>query len=786
VTSAANARPAVSLRRSLLLLLLGALAYVAVVGLVLVVRITPATERLTRESEGVVYEFENSEQRIVRLDVVHREVIAQLDSATRGHASLEALGELREQLERMEESAHTLERLSAPSGERSRLRDTLVQGVLHESALRSALLGAAAAIEIADLPAAARLLRNAENAARPVHANLNNATTIALDDVRREEDALADTASNSATLVIVWFAAGALFFPMIVLFLRRRLDAPLAEMDHALTRVTAGDFDVDLQAPVNDEIGRLAQHFNRMVDVLRQRASEEQERSALESARRTRAILDAALDAVVVIDEQGAIREWSPQAETTFGWRRDEVIGKSVADVIYPEEARGDLARGLKRFGEGAATPMLGRRVETTAVRRDGTRIPVELAITPLHHAGHTEFSAFIRDVGEQRRLEMELRHAQKMEAVGQLAGGIAHDFNNLLTGIIGYADLMQRDDQASPQQREDAAAIMATAQRGAELARGMLTMARRSHGKREAVDVDRVTQEVVDLFSRTMDRRIELAVQLRAAAQVRGDRSQLSNAILNLALNARDAMPDGGRLTIGSRIDQLDAAFCASHSNEATAGDYLALTVSDTGIGMSDDVRARIFEPFFTTKAAGEGTGLGLAMVYGTVQAHRGMVTVESSPGLGTTFTLYLPVEGADKEEDSGPTRDVRKGRGRVLIVDDEDGVRKVAQRLLTKMGYTVETARDGQEAVDLIREDPRRCDLVLLDNNMPRMTGRDAAKIIRDIRPDLPLVLATGYFEAYVDAASTFGVFNGAIAKPYDLSTLSKTIAAHLKHLA
>ena len=495
---------------------------------------------------------------------------------------------------------------------------------------------------------------------------------------------------------------------------------------------------------------------------------------------RTRLILDAALDAVVVIDAHGLVREWNPRAAETFGWSREEAIGQLVSDLIMPPESRPAHIGGIRRYAAGGEPRMLNRLVETTAMRRDGTHFPVELTITPIERHGEVEFSAFIRDVGERHRIERELREAQKLDAIGQLAGGVAHDFNNLLTAILGSAELIRRDAEASPQLREDAALIASVAKRGAQLARSLLTLARRGHEQTEAIHMEEVLQEVVEIISRTFDRRIALGIDVAPGAHVvRGDRSLVANAILNLAINARDAMPEGGALTLSVRRRSLDSTFTARHLGAVQPGPFIEVTVRDTGVGMTQDVRSRIFEPFFTTKSREQGTGLGLAMVYGTVRAHQGVIEVESEPGRGSSFRIFLPADAVAAAEPQPPDVPAVTGRGRVLLVDDEPDVLRVGVRLLVSLGYSVTQAADGVDAVSKVQDDPQLFDVVILDGNMPRMTGQEAAKQIRRLRPGLPLVLATGFFEPDAEARFEADGFAGAIAKPYSRETLARELS-------
>lgn len=778
-------RPAVTLRAALITLLLGALFYVAVAGGLQLVYIGPAASRLQRESLGLMAEYRDAEQRVTALDSAERRVARLFDKSRTGTLSLAALEAERLTLQSLEENARILERLTSPSASTVELRALLGNGVQNEAAFRLALLACVAALELRETDAAERMLARAQAIQQPVRALRRQATEIALRDLNRQEATLAETAQWSSRLVTIWLVLGALSLPFLFVFLRRRLYQPLAELDRGLARIAAGDYHLSLSALADDEFGRVADHFNRMTRMLQRRASEEEERTQLESAARTRAILESALDAVVVIDDKGAIQEWNRQAEIAFGWSRTEVLGRMLETVIIPEELRSSHRRGLAGAQERSSAVMVGRRFETKALRRDGSRFQVELAISELQGHDRREYSAFIRDITEQRRLEAELRRSQKMDAVGRLAGGIAHDFNNLLTTIIGFADLLKANPELGAQARDDAESIQSAAQRGADLARRMLAVGRSSPDHHERVNIDAIVREMVALFTRSVDRRIEISLDLRAGeATIRGDASLLSNALLNLALNARDAMPAGGRMTVTTSVTTLDATFCARQPGQATPGEYVALVIADSGAGMSEETRARIFEPFFTTKPAGEGTGLGLAMVYGTVHSHRGLITVDTALDVGTTFSIYLPVnQSVDNAEVQSAPR-LQTGRGRILLVDDEPQIRRVAMRILKSLGYQVDTANDGLDAVERVEATPDAWDLIVMDGNMPRMSGHDAALRIRELRPTLPIVLATGYFDASAKALAAKEVFSAVLAKPYDTASLSKAVAATLAH--
>ncbi|HTL05414.1 MAG TPA: PAS domain S-box protein [Gemmatimonadales bacterium] len=896
------------LRSTLLAIWVAALVYVAVIGGLIVFRISPAATTLQQQSRGILDEFQGSQQRAELLESVTT-ALQVLASPAADPVGLDSLESFRLRLQATADSSHALERLASALGGTREMRRILVNAVNDEMRLRVAILAAIAALELDDRANGARALEHADSLVQPLRRALNTATSLALLDVNAHESALAGTARTAVRLVWVWLLGGLVAIPLLAAFFRRRLYAPLAALDRGLARVAAGDLEAQVAAQRTDELGRLAEHFNRMTGVLRLRASEEEQRTADEMVARTRLILNAALDAVIVMDAGGNIREWNPQAELVFGWPRAEVLGRPLAATIVPPESRDPHTAGLAHFAATGHGPILNRRFETEALRRDGSRFPVEIAIVPIRRGKELEFSGFVRDITErkasraalmaseeryraafeqasvgmaevspegrylrvnrafeeitgrsaeelrgmsfeaithpddlgedrevlrgifsggtqavrrekryvrkdgsiawvdlasapvrdsagepayaltvvqdvtaQKRLESDLIQAQKLDAVGRLAGGIAHDFNNLLTGIIGYADLLSLEEGASPRVRHDAGAIIATAQRGAALARNLLTLARRSPDRSERVDLHDVAREVVELIRRTFDRRIAIRLDLAPSPPIlAGDRSQLTNALLNLALNARDAMTDGGTLTIATRRVTLDAGFCARHAEPVSPGAFAALTVGDTGMGMSPDTRSRIFEPFFTTKPVGKGTGLGLALVYGTVRSHGGLIEVDSAAGAGSTFTLFLPeqndaVAGAPADP-GGPLR----GAGRILLVDDEETVRHVVGRMLAHLGYRVSTAADGEEAVERVRAEPGAFDLVILDGNMPRLPGRAAARRIRALDPAVPLLLATGY----LDPGAADGVredgFNGAIAKPYNLNELSRVVAQY-----
>jgi PAS domain S-box-containing protein len=416
------------LRTTLLALSLAVLIYVALIGGVIVFGISPSASRLQGRSTGLLAEYEGSQHRARRLDLARTDIRELLEEARSGPVAPDSLTAIRLGLQATADSARTVERVAMSLGDSPRLRGILTNSIADESRLRGALLGAIAAIELGELAMAERILGDADSVDRSLNRALGAATAVALQNVTLHEGALAETAGNAARLVWIWLAAGLLAVPLVAMFFRRRLYAPLSELDRGMARVAAGDLEVHLTPERDDELGRLRGHFNEMTGVLRQRASEAEQRTADETAARTRLILDAALDAVIVMDMEGRIREWNPQAEVVFGWARAEVLGRCLADTVIPPELRAGHVSGLARYLSTGQASILGRRLEIDAMRRDGSRFPVELAVIPIHHGKQLEFSAFLRDITQRRASAAALTASEERyrAAFEQAAVGMA------------------------------------------------------------------------------------------------------------------------------------------------------------------------------------------------------------------------------------------------------------------------------------------------------------------------------------------------------------------------
>ncbi len=503
---------------------------------------------------------------------------------------------------------------------------------------------------------------------------------------------------------------------------------------------------------IRDGDGDMRWHEGSVLDFTERHMVEEALRA---SEARKGAMLEAAIDAVIVMDASGRITEFSPAAERTFGHRRDDVIGQELAEILVPPDLRERHRAGLARYLATGDAAILGRRVELRAMRSDGQQIPVEVAINRIDQPGPPMFTGYVRDISAQRHLEASLRQAQKMDAIGELAGGVAHDFNNMLTVIDGFSTLLLDELETNDARRELVEEIQRATARAANLTGQLLSVSRRQALRLQPFDLNKLVTDLHPLLRRVVLDDVTVVVHTADEQVVIDiDDAHFEQVILNLAVNARDAMPGGGTLTIETGVVELDAAYAEIRPG-VTPGLYAMLVVSDTGIGMDPATQARIFEPFFTTKDVGKGTGLGLAMVYGTVQQSGGHVGVDSEPDYGTTFRIYFPLSAAVPAERSAAGGLSRRRLGpevTVLVVEDEDQVRELMVRALQKAGCVVIAAASAREALSVV-DLGSRLDLVVADVVMPDGHGPEIVRLLRRTRPRLRALYVSGYaaqFEA------------------------------------
>ncbi len=405
------------------------------------------------------------------------------------------------------------------------------------------------------------------------------------------------------------------------------------------------------------------------------------------------------------------------------------------------------------------------------------------LSLSIYSERGETHMSGFSVDVTEQKRLAELLHQRQKLEAVGQLAGGVAHDFNNSLSAIIGAAELLKEEDLTEEERRESVGMILTAAERAGTLTKQLLTFSRRGTKVSSVVDVASVVEDAVAILRRTLDKRIEIVSDLQAARTlVVGDDALLQNALMNMGINAGHAMPEGGTLTVVVSNTSLDEGYCKRSPFGIEAGDYVQIEVRDTGCGMPPETVLHVFDPFFSTKPQGQGTGLGLSTVYGTVRDHRGAITVHSEVGRGTVFHVYLPVAPGDRVI-IPPETSLERGSGTLLVIDDEELIRVTAKALLEGLGYTVLTAENGRTGTDLLASRRQDIDLVVLDMIMPVMGGRDAFKRIREIDAGVPVIICSG-FSKEDDLVALRELSPAAfVNKPFRRVELAKAVADALR---
>ena len=376
--------------------------------------------------------------------------------------------------------------------------------------------------------------------------------------------------------------------------------------------------------------------------------------------------------------------------------------------------------------------------------------------------------------------MEDRLRDAEKMETVGRLAGGIAHDFNNILGGIMGFAELVTMPGTRIEEAQSHARNILSASERARDMIQKLLAYSRRSPRRILPVNLHELLHDVIGLLRHTLDKRIDIRLQLEAAHPfVQGDPTQLQSVFMNLAVNARDAMPSGGAILISTYDTVLKEDFCVRHGGRVQPAPHIVVAVADTGVGMDRQILDHLFEPFFTTKEAGAGTGLGLAAVQGTINDHGGLVTVDSEPGRGTVFRLYLPPTDSTSVPEEVTAAAPRMGTGTVLLVDDEDVILHTTGRMLADLGYDVLTARGGHAAVELMKSRPGDIDLVILDMVMPGMDGAHTLAALRALRPDIRVILSSGFMRGYeAEDLMARGVLD-FLQKPYRKAQLAEKVA-------
>ena len=576
---------------------------------------------------------------------------------------------------------------------------------------------------------------------------------------------------------------------VLALDLGRDVYFDAAEREHLIAEMERcggnGDFELRLKhrdghrlwvrllcKAVPDEQGQVAYFDGFVHDIAERREAEEALRASEE---RYRLLFENNPQPMWAFDEETlAFLAVNAAACHHYGYSREEFLAMTIQDIRPPAE----VPQLLQTLSE---EPRSYQKTGTWKHRKkDGSLIEVEIASHPFLFDGRKAQLVLAHDVTEQRRLELQLRQAQKMEAVGRLAGGVAHDFNNVLTAILGYADLLSGEVEGNPSAAECVGEIRTAGERAASLTRQLLAFSRQQMLEPKVLDLNAILSNLEKMLRRLIGEDVELVTVLdRRLGRVRADAGQVEQLVMNLAINARDAMPRGGTLTIETADVDLDATYADEHLG-AQSGSYVMLALTDTGTGMSAETKSHIFEPFFTTKEQGKGTGLGLATVYGIVKQSGGYIWVYSEVGVGTTFKVYLPRVQAPLDDTVSRRAATRPhgGTETVLLVEDETAVRLLARKILENHGYKVLEADGGGAAMELVKANSGRIDLLLTDVVMPEVAGSELAAQVTEVSPETKVIYMSGYTD---DAVVRHGLVDEAgqfLQKPFAPDALARKV--------
>jgi PAS domain S-box-containing protein len=494
-------------------------------------------------------------------------------------------------------------------------------------------------------------------------------------------------------------------------------------------------------------------------------------------------ISENAADMIAVVDANGERLYNSPSYARVLGYTAEDLQKTSPLEQIHADDLPMVLDAAKEAKGSG-----VGRRIEYRMRRKDGEWVVLESTASPIRNAaGNVEKLVIVnRDISERRHLELQLRQSQKMDAIGRLSGGVAHDFNNLLGVIIGYSEVLQDQIKEGDRLRVCVDQILQAGKRAASLTRQLLAFSRQQVLEPKVLLLNGVVGDMEKMLRRLIGEDVELATKLDTKlGKVRADQGQIEQVIMNLAVNARDAMPEGGQLSIETCNTEIDEVFIKRYPYPVQTGPYILLTVSDTGTGMDDVTKQRIFEPFFTTKEKGKGTGLGLSMVYGVVKQSNGYIDVFSTVGKGTTFKIYLPRIDQEPEERATKTTLSKAFRGKetILLVEDEKNLCVLTRNLLEHYGYSVLEAESGAQALAISRQNTAPIHLLLTDIVMPGINGRALAQTLSKERPGIRVVYMSGYTGQTVGGQTILSPGSHFLQKPFTREDLARKIREALE---
>jgi PAS domain S-box-containing protein len=556
----------------------------------------------------------------------------------------------------------------------------------------------------------------------------------------------------------------------------------------------AGHHNEDPQSEHRDEEEILKLYNERLVRKLEQKMLQAEneikkrkkiEETLKESEETLRRITTSAQDAIIMMDDQGKVSFWNEAAERIFGYARQEIMGGDLHCLLAPTQYQETYRHQFPHFTQTGQGPAVDHITELSGKKKDGSEFPIELSLSSVMIHGKWHAIGIIRDItirkcteAEQKQLEKKLQQGQKMEAIGTLAGGIAHDFNNILTAILGYTELslvtLEKDSIVQGYLNE----VFSAGKRAKDLVNQILAVAREAKEEIRPIQVGSIVKEVLKLIRSSIPTTIDIRQNIDSDALIMGNATRVHQILMNLCTNAAQAMQDkGGILEVGLRevtIEKVSPAW----NFEMKTGDYIELTVSDTGIGIPPDILASVFEPYFTTKTAGEGTGLGLSVVHGIVESYGGRITADSESGKGSTFTIFLPITKKSAPYHFAEAEELPTGTERILLLDDEAVIARMGSQLLSTLGYVVTERTSSVEALELFRSRPHDFDLVITDMTMPNITGDRLAVELMKIRPDIPVILCTGYNKRLSDETVSGLGIRALAHKPMVRSDLSKIV--------
>jgi PAS domain S-box-containing protein len=489
-------------------------------------------------------------------------------------------------------------------------------------------------------------------------------------------------------------------------------------------------------------------------DITDRKKTEEELR---ESEEKFRSINDAAHDAIIMINYMGLIISWNKAAQRMFGYKKEEVIGQPIEEFLIPERYRQAHLATFPKFKGKKPKDVAKSNLEIIALSKTGKEIPIEISIAPVELEGKWNVIGIIRDIterkeaeDERRKLGQQLSQAQKMEAVGTLAGGIAHDFNNILGAILGFSELALRKLPKTHPIREDIESVYESGIRAKDLVKRILAFSRRTEKKYKPLQLEPIVEEAIKFLRSSLPTTIDIVKSIEKQLEdVSGDPTEIYQVIMNLCTNAMHTMEEGGG-TLGVHLSKIQIDHISPVTGNLSPGNYLKLNISDTGKGIEPEIIERIFEPFFTTKEVGKGTGLGLSVVHGLIKNHGGSITVTSEPGLGSTFSVYLPIcSDKSKRPLAEPKKAKLQGDEHILLVEDEELLANMITRTLEEFGYRVTTQRSALAALEKFIEEPHIYHLVVTDQTMSKMKGTELSRKIKGIRSDIPIILISGYGE-------------------------------------